>query len=167
MSTSHLTRKQSRFDRFVDYLLDVDGDMYGQDERERTRWYEGIALAASVQWIVFPWFLAILVWFVDVDVARLLGTAGVVFLAPMILATVYVERKRVDTRVHRWTSKRIVWSVVTITPIVVFLAGFIRAVGLDTPVAKGALVGGIIGGIAGGVAMVVRGRKLTSSDDDE
>ena len=48
-------------DRVVRWNLDVDGDLYG-DERERYRWYEGIATAASLQWLIIPWAAAIMVW---------------------------------------------------------------------------------------------------------
>ena len=41
-------------DRVVRWSLDSDGDFYG-DERERLRWYEGIATAASLQWLAIPW----------------------------------------------------------------------------------------------------------------
>jgi hypothetical protein len=49
-------------DRVVRRHLDFDGDLYG-DERERLRWYEGIATAASLQWLAIPWVAAILVVF--------------------------------------------------------------------------------------------------------
>jgi len=165
MSTSHATVSRTHFDRFVDYMLDVDGDMYGQDERERTRWYEGIALAASVQWVLVPWLMAILVWTVSADTARVLGWVGLTFLMPMSLATIYVERRRVDTAVRRWTAKRIVWSAVSTVPIFVFLVGFARAV--DSGLAWAMLLGGVLGGIAGVLASTVRRRKRFAADDDE
>ncbi|GAA2621869.1 hypothetical protein [Paractinoplanes durhamensis] len=48
-------------DRVVRWNLDLDGDLYG-DERERLRWYEGIATAASLQSILIPWSAAVMVW---------------------------------------------------------------------------------------------------------
>ena len=41
-------------DRVVRWNLDINGDSYG-DERERFRWYEGIAAAFSVQSLLVPW----------------------------------------------------------------------------------------------------------------
>ncbi len=163
-----MSGKPSSFDRFVAYILDYDGDMYGQDERERTRWYEGIALAASVQWIVFPWFLAVLVWTVSADVARVLATAGLVFLFPLVLATIYVEHRRVSTAVRRWSAKRIVWSIVSIAPVLVFIAGYIRVARIDTPTAWGILAGAAVGVAAVVVGSVMqRRRERRVGDDDE
>ena len=40
----------SVLDRVVRWNLDFDGDIYG-DERERLRWYEGIATAAVAPFV--------------------------------------------------------------------------------------------------------------------
>ena len=47
-------------DRVVHWHLDFDGDIYG-DEREHLRWCEGMATAASLQWLAIPWAAAVLV----------------------------------------------------------------------------------------------------------
>ena len=51
----------SLVERFFRWNLDLDGDFYG-DERERYRWYEGTAIAASVQGMAVPWSAAVMVW---------------------------------------------------------------------------------------------------------
>lgn len=167
MSTSHLSGKPSAFDRLVDHLLDVDGDMYGQDERERTRWYERIAVAASVQWMVVPWVMAVLVWMVGADAARALSYVGIAFLLPLIFATVYVEHRKVDTAVRHWTAKRIVWTTVTMLPILIFIVGYMHATGASQETVAGTAIGGVFGAAAAFGIMVLKARRTRNAPDDD
>lgn len=167
MSTSHLGDRSSAFDRAVAYVLDFDGDMYGKDERERTRWYEGIALAASAQWILVPWVAAIMIWSVDADTARAIASLGMVFLMPMALATIYVEHRRVDTTVQRWTAKRIIWTLLTIVPVAIFLARFVRVGDVESSTAWGIGTGALVGLAVGVLGMSVRRKDRGADVPDE
>src|SRR3712207_9477580 len=95
MTTSDLARVPL-LDRIVRWNLDTDGDMYG-DERERLRWYEGIATAASLQWIGVPWAAAVLVWVLGRPAVLPLAVVLAVLYLPILLCTVYVRRRRGDT----------------------------------------------------------------------
>ncbi|MFN8123327.1 MAG: hypothetical protein U0237_12945 [Thermoleophilia bacterium] len=173
MSTSHAGgRAPGVLDRLTDWVLDHDGDIYGQDERERYRWYEGIALAASAQWILVPWTMAALVWFADRDAAILLAVAFAVFHLGLLPANLHVRRKRVEVHPVHWSRKRILISAVAIPAGPVFFLGFMRAfAGMDATEAVGATVGGVIG-LAGGVAFVavrsrIRARRAAAGADAE
>ncbi|MCB0880992.1 MAG: hypothetical protein KDC33_02090 [Thermoleophilia bacterium] len=159
MSTSHIGDRPSAFDRAVAYVLDFDGDLYGRDERERTRWYEGIALAASAQWILVPWVAAIMIWSASAETARAIAGLGLAFILPMALATIYVEHRRVQTTVERWTAKRVLWSVITILPVAVFLAGFVRVGDLEPSTAWGIGAGALVG-----LALAVLGMSVRRKD---
>ncbi len=162
MSTSHLSGTPSGIERLAAYVLDFDGDMYGQDERERTRWYEGIALAAAVQWVVVPWVMAITVWSASAATAHVMRDIGIAFLLPMLLATLYVTRRNVDTTVHRWTAKRIIGTLLTVIPIFVFLAGYAHVTGMSTATRWGMFAGALVGGGSVIVTTVVARRRGTS-----
>ena len=160
MSTSHVGGgAPGALDRLTNWVLDQGGDIYGQDERERLRWYEGIALAASVQWILVPWTFAALVWFADRDAAILLAIACGVFYLTMLPANVHVSRKRVEVHPVRWSRKRIGFTAVAFPAGPVFVLGFARAVG-DTGGVEytAAAVGGTIGVAIGVVLLMMRGR---------
>lgn len=160
MSTSHAGgRVPGALDRLTHWVLDHDGDIYGQDERERLRWYEGIALAASAQWTLVPWTLAALVWFADRDAAILLAVVAGVFYLGMIPATLYVNRARVETHRVRWSRKRILVTALAFPAGPVFILGFMRAVGdADAVEFSAAAIGGLIGAAIGVALMVARGR---------
>ena len=148
-------------DRVVRWNLDLDGsgDIYG-DERERLRWYEGIATAASLQWLAIPWAAAVLVWPLGKPSVLPLTVVLVLLVIPMAICTVYVRRRRVDTEVHAWTRKRVLWSILGSQPYVVFLIGALYAYGgPDSSVWRGALVGAVFGGAVGGVASIVGARR--------
>src|SRR5688500_14395530 len=95
-------------DRVVRWNLDLDGDgtIYG-DERERLRWYEGIATAASLQWLAIPWAAAVLVWVLGRPSVLPLAVVLAALIVPMAVCTAYVRRRRVDTEVHSWNRKRV------------------------------------------------------------
>jgi hypothetical protein len=157
-------------DQVVRWSLDLDGDLYG-DERERFRWYEGIATAFSLQSMIVPWAAAIMVW--------PLGRASVLPLAvmlavqwlTMLLPTLYVVRRRVDTVPRSWTVRRLVLTLLTAGPYVVFLVGGLYAYDSDGATWLGAAVGGVIGGVASiiGTIMKIRRRDQREAlvgDDD-
>jgi hypothetical protein len=138
-------------DRVVRWGLDSDGDFYG-DERERLRWYEGIATAASLQWLAIPWAAAVLVWPLGRSSVLPLTVVLVLLIIPMAMCTIYVRRRRVDTEVHAWTGQRVVWAVLGSLPYVVFLIGALYVRDPDSSTWLGAIVGAAFGGTAGIIA---------------
>lgn len=154
MWTSH---RVTIFDRSVDWILDHDGDIYG-DERERLRWYESIAVSASIQWLVVPWVLAVLVWVGGRDQVGYLVVLAVAFYLPMLISTFYVSSRKVRL-VSRWNRKRVAISLLAGLPYALFFLGALRAYeggGLD----PGGVVGGVIGGIVG-LALAIVGLRRT------
>ena len=149
----------SVLDRVVRWNLDFDGDIYG-DERERLRWYEGIATAASLQWIAIPWTAALLVWVYGRPLVVPLTVVLVVLLVPMAMCTVYVRHRRVDTEVRRWTRKRVVLSAAFTVPLLLFLFGSLWAYGKGgSSVWWGALGGSVFGAGLSAVSPFVRSRR--------
>lgn len=138
-------------DRLVDYVLDVDGDIYG-DERERIRWYEGISLAATFQWLAVPSTMAVLVWFADRSTVPFLVAVLVVFLLPILVIQGYVWRKGVRLRPARTGVKYWLIGVLGSVPYLVFTLGALAAYDVG-PIGDGnwwrALVGTVVGGLLG------------------
>jgi len=145
-------------DRIVRWNLDLDGDWYG-DERERFRWYEGIAAAASMQWIAVPWAGAILVWVLGRPSVIPLAIVLTAMLVPMWVCTLYVRRRRVDTLPRSWTAKRVFWGIVGGIPYAVFMVGALYAYDPEGATWRGAAIGGVVGGVVGLVVQVVQGRR--------
>ncbi len=144
-------------DKLVSWTLDHDGDIYG-DERERLRWYEGIAVAASVQWILVPWALAVLAWMADREVAPHLVVVAFVFYAPQFLVSVHLVRTKVDINKVTWHRKRVIATVATALPFLVMVVGLVRA--FDEGLDPDGLIGGAIGGTVGGVAAILIARAV-------
>jgi hypothetical protein len=148
----------SVLDRVVRWNLDLDGDIYG-DERERLRWYEGIATAASLQWTAVPVAAAALVWVLGRPAVLPLTVVLLVLVVPMMLCSAYVRGRRVDTVVRRWNRKRmILWLAFTV-PMVAFVFGALRAFGADSPTWWGAVAGLAFGGGISGLGPFVRSRR--------
>jgi predicted membrane-bound spermidine synthase len=147
-------------DRVVRWNLDFDGDIYG-DERERLRWYEGIATAASLQWMAIPWAAAVMVWPLGRPSVVPLAVVLAVLVLPMWLSAVYVRSRRVDTVPRRWTGKRLLLSILGGLPFLVFLIGALYVTDPESSSWRGAIVGAAIGGAIGIVmsAMKVRRRR--------
>ncbi|MBM2617776.1 hypothetical protein JIG36_19655 [Actinoplanes sp. LDG1-06] len=145
-------------DRVVRWNLDPDGDWYG-DERERYRWYEGIAAAASMQWIGVPWAAAILVWPLGRSVVLPFAVVLFLMLVPMLICMWYVRSRRVDTTPRVVNLKRVLWGMAGGLPYAVFLVGALRAYGPEEATWVGAAVGGVIGGAGGVVAQIVNSRR--------
>jgi hypothetical protein len=156
-----VTMTTTALDRFARWNLDFDGDLYGSDERERLRWYEGTALSYGVQSVALPWAAAVLIW--PLGRAAILPLAVLLALQvlSMTLASVYVAGRRVDTVPRRWTAKRILLQALTGAPFVVFMIGAMRAWQPDSNMWLGGLVGAVIGGAGGvaGVAIQLRNRR--------
>lgn len=110
-------------DSFVRWNLDFDGDLYGDDERERLRWYEGVTTAAQVQWIAVPWAAAVAVWVGGKPVVLPMLAVLAVLLIPMAFTTVYVRSRRVSTTPRSWSAKRLLLAALGSLPYVVLLIG--------------------------------------------
>ncbi|WP_250001589.1 hypothetical protein [Actinoplanes sp. M2I2] len=150
-------------DRVVRWNLHVDDDWYG-DERERYRWYEGIATAASMQWIAVPWAAAIMVWPLGRPSVVPLAVVLVAMMLPMWVCMLYVRRRRVETLPRSWNAKRVFWGVVGGIPYAVFLVGALYAFDPGGATWKGAAVGGVFGGVIGLVVQVVQSRRLRRAE---
>jgi hypothetical protein len=83
----------------------------------------------------------------------------VVLIIPMAMCAIYVRHRRVDTEVHAWTGKRVLWSVLGSLPYVVFVIGALYVLQPDSSTWLGAIVGAVFGGTIGIVATVVRVRR--------
>ena len=145
-------------DRVVRWNLDLDGDIYG-DERERFRWYEGIATAASLQWLAVPWAAAVMVWPLGRPSVLPLAVVLVALYIPMVICTVYVRRRRVETVPRRWSPKQLFLFIAGNVPFAVFLVGALHAYDPAGATWKGAAVGGVIGAAGGVVGQAVDRRR--------
>jgi hypothetical protein len=151
-------------DRVVSWNLDLDGDLYG-DERERLRWYEGMATAASLQWILVPWVAAILVWILGRGSVLPLGVILAVMYLPMVLSLNYVRGRRVNTTVRSWSPKRILLAVLGVPPYPLFILGACRAYeAFNESLLRGIAVGAVIGGAGGAAFAVIRSRQLRRAE---
>jgi hypothetical protein len=150
-------------DRVVHWNLDLDGDIYG-DERERYRWYEGIATAASLQWLVVPWSAAVMVWPLGRTAVLPLAVVLVLMWIPMVLCTIYVRRRRVDTAPRSWGAKRVFLTVAGSLPYAVFLIGAFYVYDPAGSVWRGALVGGVLGAVLGGASQIAQSRRRRRQD---
>lgn len=128
------------------WLLDQDGDIYGTDERERLRWYEGIAVAASVQWIIVPIVMAVAAWVGGRAVAPALLAVTIAFYLPMALVNTYVTQRRVRVTPQRYSRKRVLVSIATFVPFAPLGIGLARGYGLFED--STSLFVGIVGGTA-------------------
>ncbi|WP_305789749.1 hypothetical protein [Symbioplanes lichenis] len=144
-------------DRVVHWNLDLDGDLYG-DERERFRWYEGMTTSASLQSFLLPWAAAVMVWPLgEPSVLPLAVMLGVSWFT-QLLATVYVRRRRVDTTPRSWSSRRIALIVITILPLLIFIAGARYVRESDNAAWLGVAVGGLAGALIAVVVLIIKGR---------
>lgn len=112
----------SRFDRVVDWVLDYDGEIYG-DERSRLRWYEGLAFTASIQWVLVLWVLAACAWKAPNEAAPYLWSIAIAFVVPMYLSLIYAARRGVDVRRPTRTGKARIIELVTVAPMLIFVIG--------------------------------------------
>lgn len=151
-STAVPNGRPTLLDRVVRWHLDLDGDLYG-DERERLRWYEGMAAAASVQWLALPWAAVVLVWTLGRPAVLPLSVVLGVLYVPMALCTVYVRRRRVDTAVLHWSAKRITLMVLSALSYLLFVLGAFFAYREQD---AGLLVGGAVGGVIGGGVSIAK-----------
>jgi len=150
-------------DRVVRWNLDLDGDLYG-DERERYRWYEGIAFASSLQWVLIPWAAAIMVWPLGNPSVLPLSIVLATLYLPMMLCTAYVRGRRVDTAPRSWRAKRIVLTVLGALPLAVFGLGALYVHNPDSATWYGRLFGAAVGAAIGIGATILETRRRRRRD---
>ncbi len=154
-------------DAVARWTLDEGGTIYG-DERERLRWYEGIAITTSIQWIVIAWTLAIMSLIADRSTAPYLAVLAAIFYLTMNIAAIYVARHRVALRVQFTTPKQRLITLIMMSALVITCVGLLRRI--DGELSTGGLVAGFIGGAAGfaGCLVISRAqrRKLAATRDD-
>jgi hypothetical protein len=149
----HTARRSTPVNTFVAWLLDENGTLYG-DEQERLRWYEAITAAASIQWLVLPWVLAVLVWLGGRPVAPYLAVVFLSFWLPKLLASRYVRSRQVRPPTRQPRSLTAV-AVVYLLGNFLMVLGFARAFGLDPDAVQGAVIGGLVGSGFGLVVLVL------------
>ena len=157
-------------DRVVRWNLDLGGDLYG-DERERYRWYEGIATAATLQWLLVPWAAAIMIWPLGKPAILPLSVVLAALLLPRLVGRAYVRSRQVDPMSGSWKPKRVVLTILGGLPFGVFAAG---ALYVHDPAGApwgvrlaGAVLGAAIG-VLGSVfeARSRRRREAVAGDED-
>jgi uncharacterized membrane protein YbaN (DUF454 family) len=136
----------------------LSDDLYG-DERERLRWYEGMAVATTIQWIAVPWAAVVLVWIFGRPALVPLAVILVLMYIPTALVGVYVRRRRVETVAVRWTAKRIALGVLGGLPYVVFVVEFFYP-----RQHLSAAVGAVVGAGIGVAAMAWKARQARTQE---
>lgn len=163
------------FDRFMGWVLDPDGVMYG-DERERLRFYESSTLVASLHAVLVPWTLLACALLGGRAVAPVVLAVAAVFLVPWILGSVHVQRRRVRATPVRLSKTYVITAFLTWVPyplVLVVVAGqFARDT--DTGFSRGfwyGVMGGAVGGAIGGVIAMWRTHRVEHRsgpvEDDE
>ena len=127
--------------------------------------------ASSLQSMLIPWAAAAMVWPLGRPSVLPLAIVLVVQWATTMVSTLYVMRRRVDTVPRSWTAKRLLITVLTAAPYVVFLVGALYAYDSAGDTWLGAAVGGVLGGmlsVVGTIAKIKRRdrREALAGDDD-
>ncbi|MEV6298816.1 hypothetical protein AB0M02_05345 [Actinoplanes sp. NPDC051861] len=152
-------------DRFVRWNLDFDGDLYGRDERERLRWYEGLTTSSQLQAIAVPWAAAVLVWALGKPAVVPLAVVLAAFLIPLGFAAVYVQFRRVDTMPREWSRKRLLVGALMGLPYALFVIGASYHLGgPESGSWKSTTVGALIGLAGGAVVQHFQTRKRRRLD---
>lgn len=139
-------------ERVCDAILDRDSTAIYGDERDRLHWYEAIAVAASIQWTLFPWILAIAA-IIDADrFGPALWALFAVYFVPVAAANMYVSRRKVSP--VRFNNPKAIFSAFqVIVPTIVFLLAMVWPTGgVDS-----AFVGGLVGGLVGLAGAIIWG----------
>jgi hypothetical protein len=160
-----MTTDTSMVDRTIDWFLDTDGDLYG-DEQERQRWYEGIAIAASIQWIAIPWVATVALFAGGRAVAPALLAVLLALYLPIFVVNWYVGRRHVRLHAVRWGRKRVIITVLALTPYVLLVGGFFWAFDASGSALFGGVFGGVVGLAGGGLAMRLRRRRERAREAD-
>ena len=152
-------------DKTFEWLLDLDGDLYG-DEQERRRWYEAITATANLQWMIVPWVAVICLFVYGRPVALTVCAILLILFLLSVPGSLYVKRGHVRAVPEHWSTKRIVIMVASRAPYVLAVIGVALAYGGDTWVVAGALLGAMTGGSLGLVGLRRKLREQRASESD-
>lgn len=147
-------------ERIYDAILDRKSTAIYGDERDRLHWYETIAVAASVQWTLIPWALAVLA---ILDAERFGPALWVLFgchFVPVTMSNAYVARRKVSP-VRYDNAKAISTTALIVMPLAVFFLAMIWPSGGPDLAFAGGLVGGAVGLVGVIVWGVVRTRRAS------
>ncbi len=162
-------------DRFVRWVLDPDGTMYG-DERERLRYYESSTFIASLHGVLVPWTLLVCAVLGGRAVAPVVLAVAAAFVVPWMLGSVHVRRRRVRTTPSRVSSVFVATALLTWLPYPLMVLVVTRqfTAGSESGFVRGfwfGVIGGSIGGAVGGVIALVRQHRAEHRqgpvEDDE
>ncbi len=149
--------------RFVDWVLDTRGSMYG-DELERKRYYEGTTVAASVQWLVLPWMMAFAIWRGGRAVVSYVVAMALVLYVPILFSAIYVLRNQVRTPKQSTPGLRLIQLMFGLSfPLIGLLAIQAYDSGFDRGALPWMAVGGVVGGLAGLAAVHFYKRRQGNS----
>ncbi|MGN6687501.1 MAG: hypothetical protein ACTHK1_08185 [Actinomycetales bacterium] len=167
LSDMQQTEGSSRrwFDRMVGWVLDPDGEMYG-DERERLRYYESSAFAATTQGVLIPWALAVTAILGGRAVAPYVLALAAIFMLPWLVAKFYLQSKRVHPVPKRVTPTYVVLVVLAALPYAILVVAAMTALQGEQPrdaleTIAGAAVGGTVGAVIG---LVLQRRRRAKAD---
>jgi hypothetical protein len=148
-----MTTNSSALDRLVGRALDLGGETYG-DERERLRWYEGMAAASQLQLIVMPLVGAgSVLAFGRPAVVPLALVMSIMYLSTFVTLA-YVRRRGVDTAPARWTRTRVVLGLLSGAPYLLFAFACVIAYQRAGAVSDSTLAGMGVGAAIGVAATV-------------
>jgi hypothetical protein len=168
-------RRDTPLDRFVGWILDPDGVMYG-DERERLRYYESSTFVASLHGVLVPWTLLACAVLGGRAVAPVVIAVAAAFVVPWILGSTHVRRRRVRTTPSRVSTVFVVTALLTWLPYPLLVLVVTRqfTAGSESGFARGfwfGVIGGSIGGAVAGVIGLVRQHRAEHrrgpAEDDE
>jgi hypothetical protein len=163
----HTPSATSLVDRSAAWLLDHDGEIYG-DERERLAYYEGTSVASSIQLLLLPWVLAGFAWLGPTSAHPALIAVAAVFYLPFVVMVLYVHRRHVDVNRSMYRSRKtVIVSIAMMIPMLAFVLAITIGADLRSDAAgddiadriSAGLVGGVVGGIAGGLGAWAFGRR--------
>ncbi|GAA0275250.1 hypothetical protein [Cryptosporangium japonicum] len=155
----------SAVERLYGWILDRDGDLYG-DEQERLRWYEAGSATTTLQTIAVTWVVAIAALVGGRPAAPALTAVLIALYVPMLLTVAYIQRRRVRTLPRRWGRRRVVLTLLTVLPYTVAAVALLRAFRLSSDANLGAAVGAALGILLAVVVLVARYRKERSRETD-
>ncbi len=161
-----MTTNASVLDRTFEWLLDREGDLYG-DEQERLRWYEASSAVLGIQTILVTWAVAVAVFIKGREAAETSIAVLIALYAPLVLLNRYVEKRHVRTLPDHWSSKRIFLVIMTLLPYGVAIAGILRALSVSDATLYGFVTGLVVGLLVGIVVLVRRYRLERAREVDE
>lgn len=154
----------SRASRVLDSVLDPDYLL--EDEQERARRHQALAMAASLQWVLSDWVLAALAWRGNQQLAYGVVTVAVLVWLPSLLSRgrMHLLRQWQPMRRTRWW--RVMW-ILTVPSYILIGAGYYYHHGGEGQwLSPPAVIGGIAGFVAVRVIYDRRRRQAEAFETD-